>query len=40
MRKVVTIGNSDLSRETFPINMLTVLKPSSGHDRKHVLRLL
>ena len=29
-----------ISQEIFVINMLTALKPSSEHDRKHVLRLL
>ena len=29
-----------LSQEIFAIDMLTALKPSSEHDRKHVVRLL
>ena len=29
-----------ISQEMFAIDMLTALKPSLRHDRKHVLRLL
>ena len=37
--KVVMIAGIHISQEIFAIDMLTVLKPSLEHNRKHVLRL-
>ena len=34
------IAGIRISQDIFAINMLTALKPSLEHDRKHVLRLL
>ena len=36
---VVMIAGIHISQEIFAIDMLTALKPSLEHDRKHVLRL-
>ena len=33
-------AGSHISQEIFAIDMLTALKPSLEHDRKHVVRLL
>ena len=37
---VVMIAGIHISQEMFAVDMLTALKPSLEHDRKHVLRLL
>ena len=37
---VLMIAGIHISQEIFAIDMLTALKPSLEHDRKHVLRLL
>ena len=37
---VVMIAGIHISQEIFEINLLSALKPSLEHDRKHVLRLL
>ena len=37
---VVMIAGVHISQEIFAIDMLTTLKTSLEHDRKHVLRLL
>ena len=37
---VVMIAGIHISQELFAVDMLTALKSSLKHDRKHVLRLL
>ena len=37
---VVMITGIHISQEIFAIDMLTALKPSLEHDRKHIVRLL
>ena len=36
---IVMIAGIHISQETFAIDMLTALKPSLEHDRKHILGL-